>query len=115
MAAGVSCADKPRVKNVIYLIGDGMGLGAVSSAVLADDEPTGFEMNPVVGLSETASANNYVTDHEELRNPPHHRNPDVRPLILWTSFDFAAFLWFCARADCFFRPRARVGLLPDII
>ncbi len=62
MAAGVSCADEPRVKNVIYLIGDGMGLGAVSSAVLADDEPTGFEMNPVIGLSETASANTYVTD-----------------------------------------------------
>ena len=54
--------DGPQVKNVIYLIGDGMGLGAVSSLVLSEEEATGFEMNPVIGLSETCSANNYVTD-----------------------------------------------------
>jgi alkaline phosphatase len=54
--------DHPQVKNVIYLIGDGMGLGAVSSLVLSEEAPTGFEMAPIVGLSETCSANNYVTD-----------------------------------------------------
>ncbi len=54
--------DGPQVKNVIYLIGDGMGLGAVSSLVLSEEEATGFEMNPVIGLCETCSANNYVTD-----------------------------------------------------
>ena len=57
-----SCCQQPEVKNVIYVIGDGMGLGAVSSLVLTEDGQTGFEMAPIVGLSETCSANNYVTD-----------------------------------------------------
>ena len=51
-----------KVKNVIYLIGDGMGLGAVSSLILSEDSETGFEQSPVIGLSETCSANNFVTD-----------------------------------------------------
>ena len=56
-----SCTcDKPT--NVIYLIGDGMGFGAVTSLLLTADEQTGFEMAPVIGLNETCSANNYVTD-----------------------------------------------------
>ena len=49
-------------KNVIYLIGDGMGFGAVTSLLLSMEEETGFEKAPVIGLSETCSANNYVTD-----------------------------------------------------
>ena len=53
---------KPQVKNVIYLIGDGMGMGAVSSLLLTEEDVTGFEMAPVVGLSETSSANNHTTD-----------------------------------------------------
>lgn len=57
------CNDKrPEVENVIYLIGDGMGFGAVTSLLLTEDEVTGFEQAPVIGLSETCSANNYVTD-----------------------------------------------------
>ena len=57
------CNNEPQVKNVIYLIGDGMGFGAVSSLLLTEEEPTGFEISsPVIGLSETCSANNYVTD-----------------------------------------------------
>jgi alkaline phosphatase len=64
--AATSCCnntdEEVKVKNVIYVIGDGMGLGAVSSLVLAEDEVTGFEQAPVVGLAETCSANNYVTD-----------------------------------------------------
>ncbi|MBR2451462.1 MAG: alkaline phosphatase [Paludibacteraceae bacterium] len=47
---------------MIYLIGDGMGFGAVSSLLLSMEEETGFEQAPVIGLSETCSANNYVTD-----------------------------------------------------
>ena len=50
------------VKNVIYLIGDGMGFGAVTTALLSHEDVTGFEMAPVVGLHETCSANNHVTD-----------------------------------------------------
>ena len=56
------CNNEPKVKNVIYLIGDGMGFGAVTTLLLTEDEPTGFEMAPVIGISETCSANNYVTD-----------------------------------------------------
>lgn len=56
------CNNEPKVKNVIYLIGDGMGFGAVTSLLLSEDAVTGFEMAPVIGLSETCSANNYVTD-----------------------------------------------------
>lgn len=58
-----SCCSKPqKPQNVIYLIGDGMGFGAVSSLLLSEDTQTGFEMAPVIGLNETQSANNYVTD-----------------------------------------------------
>lgn len=59
-----SCtAEKPlKPHNVIYLIGDGMGFGAVSSLLLSEEGETGFEMAPVIGLSETQSANNFVTD-----------------------------------------------------
>ena len=62
MFALTSCCKEPQVKNVIYLIGDGMGFGAVTSLLLTEDEPTGFEQAPVIGLSETCSADNYVTD-----------------------------------------------------
>lgn len=63
MFAAFSCSQAPEVpKNVIYLIGDGMGFGAVSSLLLSEDSVTGFEQNPIIGLAETCSANNYVTD-----------------------------------------------------
>ena len=58
-----ACGSKKEpVENVIYLIGDGMGFGAVSSLLLTEEGLTGFEMEPVIGLNETTSANNYVTD-----------------------------------------------------
>lgn len=58
-----SCSNpKPEVQNVIYLIGDGMGFGAVSSLLLSEDTLTGFEQAAAIGLSETCSANNHVTD-----------------------------------------------------
>ena len=62
MLCAMSCGKQPEVKNVIYLIGDGLGMGAVSSLVLSEVMPTGFELAPVIGLSETASANNHVSD-----------------------------------------------------
>jgi alkaline phosphatase len=39
-----------------------MGFGAVSSLLLSEEALTGFEMAPVIGLSETCSADNHVTD-----------------------------------------------------
>lgn len=62
LTAGCGRENKPEVENVIYLIGDGMGFGAVTSLLLSEDSLTGFEQAPVIGLSETCSANNYVTD-----------------------------------------------------
>lgn len=62
VASCSSAKDDPQVKNVIYLIGDGMGFGAVTSLLLTEDSVTGFEQAPVIGLNETCSANNYVTD-----------------------------------------------------
>lgn len=64
MAVFSSCTFEyqKQPKNVIYLIGDGMGFGAVTSLLLSMEEETGFEKAPVIGLSETCSANNYVTD-----------------------------------------------------
>lgn len=60
--SGCDCVCNQKPTNVIYLIGDGMGFGAISSLLLTVEEETGFEMNPVIGLNETCSANNYVTD-----------------------------------------------------
>lgn len=57
-----SCCKNDKPENVIYLIGDGMGFGAVSSLLLSEEALTGFEMAPVIGLSETCSADNHVTD-----------------------------------------------------
>ena len=63
LAVASCCGEtQQKPKNVIYLIGDGMGFGAVSSLLLSEDGQTGFEMAPVIGLNETCSANNYVTD-----------------------------------------------------
>lgn len=64
LAVMCSCTENnpQKPQNVIYLIGDGMGFGAVSSLLLSEEGETGFEMAPVIGLNETQSANNYVTD-----------------------------------------------------
>lgn len=64
LAVMCSCTENNphKPQNVIYLIGDGMGFGAVSSLLLSEEQETGFEMAPVIGLNETQSANNYVTD-----------------------------------------------------
>lgn len=49
-------------KNVIFLIGDGMGLAHVSGAITANAEPLAIERAQVIGLMRTSSANAYVTD-----------------------------------------------------
>ena len=41
LTAGCCKVSEPEVQNVIYLIGDGMGLGAVSSLILSEDSETG--------------------------------------------------------------------------
>ncbi|MCB9224914.1 MAG: alkaline phosphatase [Crocinitomicaceae bacterium] len=56
-------AQQKTVKNVILLIGDGMGLAQMSTAYYygGDDEPN-FSRFPIVGLINTSSAKQRVTD-----------------------------------------------------
>ncbi len=52
-----------NVKNVILMIGDGMGVGHVSSLIIEHDyAPVNMERAQAVGLVRTNSANNRVTD-----------------------------------------------------
>ena len=54
--------EKPAVKNVIFLIGDGMGLAQVSKAMQLRDEPLNIERATYIGLSKTTSAKEVITD-----------------------------------------------------
>jgi len=52
-----------KVKNVILLIGDGMGLAAAAAWMIDQDyQPTCFDRAQYVGISKTYSLNNRVTD-----------------------------------------------------
>ncbi len=52
-----------KVKNVIFMIGDGMGLAQVTATQIAQDyEPLALERAHYVGLQKSYSANNRVTD-----------------------------------------------------
>ena len=53
---------KKAPKRIIFLIGDGMGLAQISGVMVNDPKQNAFERFPVIGLSKTASADNYVTD-----------------------------------------------------
>ena len=60
-ALGVS-AQEQQVKNVIFMIGDGMGLAQLYSGMAASETPLALEEFPVTGISKTYSANNIITD-----------------------------------------------------
>lgn len=65
LLAGAGCTDsrEPEVRNVIYMIGDGMGLAQVSLLGIENGyAPTSFDRAQNVGLVVTRSANNRVTD-----------------------------------------------------
>ncbi len=49
-------------KNVILLIGDGMGLTQVSTSLFYNDKPSNFERFPVTGLIKTSSSSHKITD-----------------------------------------------------
>ena len=48
--------------NVVFLIGDGMGVAQLSAAIWASEARLAFERMPVVGLHKNASSDNLVTD-----------------------------------------------------
>ena len=49
-------------QNVILLIGDGMGLAQVSTALFYQDKPSNFERFPITGLIKTSSSSHKITD-----------------------------------------------------
>jgi alkaline phosphatase len=58
-------ADDPRPRNIVLMIGDGVGIGQVSTASAALHGPAGgltVETAPVTGLVRTSAGNNLVTD-----------------------------------------------------
>jgi alkaline phosphatase len=62
----ISCSNKtkqvPQVKNVILLIGDGMGTTQVYAAMSVADNKLNLERSHYFGYSKTYSASNYTTD-----------------------------------------------------
>ena len=52
----------PQVKNVIIMIGDGMGVSQVYAGLTANKGSLFLEKSQFVGLSKTYSASNYITD-----------------------------------------------------
>ncbi|WP_339696202.1 alkaline phosphatase [uncultured Marixanthomonas sp.] len=51
-----------KPKNVILLIGDGMGLSQVSSALYFQENTSSFERFPTIGLIKTSSGSDLITD-----------------------------------------------------
>ena len=49
-------------KNVILLIGDGMGLTQVSTSIFYQDKAANFERFPITGLIKTSSSSHKITD-----------------------------------------------------
>lgn len=61
-----SCREKqaaePKAINVIYMIGDGMALPQVYGTMLATGEDLAFQQFPYIGVVDTRSASNDITD-----------------------------------------------------
>jgi alkaline phosphatase len=91
------CAEKsgsasaPGVKNIILMVGDGMGLAQVSALMIAEEyKPVNMDRATVGGFVKTYSANNRVTDSaasgttystgEKTRNGYLGVDPDGNPL-----------------------------------
>lgn len=54
--------ETPEIKNVILLIGDGMGLADVYAAMIVSEYPLNIERCPIAGLQRTSSSDNLITD-----------------------------------------------------
>ncbi len=61
LAAGIPGEAGSRPRNVVLMIGDGMGLGQVTAGAVAAGSSS-LERCPVVGLAKTGAANALVTD-----------------------------------------------------
>jgi alkaline phosphatase len=61
-AEAVTGAPGKKTKNIIFIIGDGMGVPHLYSGMSVAKEKLWMEMFPYVGLVKTFSADNYITD-----------------------------------------------------
>jgi alkaline phosphatase len=52
----------PEIKNIILMIGDGMGLPDVYAAMTISDKPLNIERCNITGLQKTFSSDDYITD-----------------------------------------------------
>lgn len=62
VASSVVANAQGKVKNVIFMIGDGMGLSQAYAAQTHKGEKLAIFQLPYIGLISTYSANNYITD-----------------------------------------------------
>ena len=79
-----------KAVNVIYMIGDGMGLPQVYAAMLASHEEMAFSQFPYIGVVDTHSASNDITDSaaggtalasdHKTKNGMVGMNPDTIPV-----------------------------------
>lgn len=54
--------ENPKPKNIVLLIGDGMGLSEVSASLFYNKTTTNFERFSTIGLIKTSSSNELITD-----------------------------------------------------
>ena len=55
-------AAKPKAKNIIFLIGDGMGMGQISAGTYANGNTSHLERFPVVGMHKPHAHSHLITD-----------------------------------------------------
>ncbi len=82
--------EPPKAVNVIYMIGDGMALPQVYAAMLASGEKMTFSQFPYIGVVDTHSASNDITDSaaagtalasdHKTKNAMLGMNPDTIPV-----------------------------------
>lgn len=54
--------DSSDIRNIVFMIGDGMGLSAVYAAMSVTDHPLNIERCSITGLQKTFSSDKYITD-----------------------------------------------------
>jgi alkaline phosphatase len=62
VSGATSVGEIPKAKNIIFLIGDGMGLTQISAGMYLNGNKTSLEKFPVIGIHKSHSQNNLVTD-----------------------------------------------------
>lgn len=62
IAWSATATAQQKVKNVIFMVGDGMGIAHVTATAYANSAPLNFERAQYCGFVKTYSANNRITD-----------------------------------------------------